>query len=164
MKDVCEFLTRYIMEDNESLNVITKHFKRTVIINGIFHNGNIDAPALPKRLNVDSEQVTITFRKSDYESICSIAYAIDCTPTRTTAILLQHAVCNVKAVNEFVYINMTHELTNGQINELRKVLSYVNRDNDNHSSWASLLSKIVGDVRPATKKLYEIVNEFLKSD
>jgi len=162
IKDVCEFLIAYIIRDKETINVLSTYFRRNVMIDQTFCNGDINAKHIGKRLNEPGELVSIFFKKTDYELICAIAYALDCTPTRTVAILLQHATCDIKAVNEYVYINMRHQLTEWQMKELRKVFRYINHYNDDRVSWASVLSKIVGDVRPSTKKLYELVNEFLK--
>lgn len=162
IKDVCEFLICYVVRDVETINVLSSYFRRNVIINETFHNGSLEVEHIGKRLNEPGEQVSITFKKPDYELICAYAYGLDCTPTRTTAILLQHATCDIKAVNEYVFRNLKQELTDGQIKELKKVFRYINYYNDDVITWASILSKIVGDVRPATKTLYDLVEEFLK--
>ena len=162
IKDVCEFLICYVMRDKETIDVLSSHFKRSVMISETFYNGNINIENIGKRLNEPGELVSITFKKPDYELISALAYALDCTPTRTTSILLQHAKCDIRAVNEYVYIYMNHQLTEGQIKELRKVLTYINSYNNDAVSWAAILSKIVGDVRPATRKLRDLVEEFLK--
>jgi len=162
LKDVGEFLTVFMLQDKDALTDLSEHFKRSVGIDNTLYNGNINARTIDKRLRVPSDLVAIRFKRIDFERICVLAFALDCTPTRATAVLLEQATRDIKAVNEYVYINMKHELTDGQMNELRKVLSYVNRYNNNSHSWMSLLSSIVGDIRPATKKLYELVNEFLK--
>lgn len=162
IKDVCEFLICHVIRDKKTIDVLATYFRRSVMIDQTFCNGNINVKHIGKRLNEPGELVSITFKKLDYELISALAYALDCTPTRTTSILLQHATCDIRAVNEYVYINMRHQLTEGQIKELRKVLTYINHYNDDAVSWAAILSKIVGDVRPATKKLYELVEEFLK--
>jgi len=161
IKDVCEFLALFVVQDNETLNKLSKYFKRGVVLGNTYYNGNIDAETIEKRLQVPSELVNIKFKRDDYEHIANLAYALDCTPTRTTGILLEHAARNVKAVNGYVYQNLVSGLTDGQMRELRKVLTYINRHNDDRSSWMTILSMIVGDVRPATRKLRELVEEFL---
>jgi len=163
LKDVSEFLTVFVMKERDAINELSKHFKRSVGIDSTFYNGNINAHTVDKRLRVPGELISIKFKRNDYELISALAYALDCTPTRATAILLEQASRNIKAVNEYVYINMVSELTEGQIRELRKVLSYVNRYDNDRSSWMSLLSAIVGDIRPATRRLREIVEDFLAS-
>lgn len=161
IKDVCEFLICHVIRDKKTIDVLVTHFRRSIMIDKTFCNGNINGKHIGKRLNEPGELVSITFKKPDYELISALAYALDCTPTRTTAILLQHASCDVSAVNEYVYVNMRNQLTEGQIKELRKVLTYINHYNDDAVSWAAILSKIVGDVRPATSKLRDLVEEFL---
>ena len=161
IKDVCEFLALFVVQDTETLSKLSNHFRRGVVLGNTYYTGNIDAHTIDKRLKVQSDMVNIKFKRDDYEYISTLAYALDCTPTRATAVLLEHATRNIKAVNEYVYQNLASGLTDGQMRELRKVLTYINRHNKDRSSWMTILSMIVGDVRPATKKLYELVEEFL---
>ncbi len=161
LKDVSEFLTNFVANDVHTLETLSKYFKRGVQLNTTFFNGRMDAVQISKRIYGDADLISIKFKQNDYDRIAAIAYGLDCTPTRATAILLELASRNVKAVNEYVYLYMNSELTPSQMEDLRKVLSYVNRNNKSNSSWLTLLSRIVGDIRPASQKLYQLVNEFL---
>lgn len=161
LKDVGEFLTLFVLDDRATINDLAMYFRRKVQIGNTYYNGNLTVKPIEKKIYGDRELITINFKSSDYDRIAAIAYGLDCTPTRTVAILLEYASNDIEAINEYVFQNMKHELTDGQMKELRKVLTYVNRNNENNSSWLSLLSKIVGDVRPASKRLYDLVNEFL---
>lgn len=160
IKDVCEYLTVFALRDKETIDILSKHLKRSIAINNTYYRGDLDAPTIRKRLRVPTDLITVKFIKTDYEIISALAYALDVTPTRVTAILLTSASRNIKAVNAYVREYMLGELTNGQMRELREVLTYVNRYNNDISSWVSLLSTIVGDIRPATKKLREMVEDF----
>lgn len=160
VKDVSEYLTLCIIRDKKELDALSKHFKRGIRIDNTFYTGDLNAPTIPKRLQVPTSLLSVKFTKTDFERISTLSYALDVTPTRTTAILLTAASRNIEAINAYVRQYMIEELTDGQIRELRTVLSYVNRYNTDKSSWLSLLSTIVGDIRPATKKLREMVAEF----
>lgn len=162
VKDVCEFLTVYILRDTATINTLSRHFKRSIQLGNTYYRGDINNPGVSKRLKVPSDHVSGKYKKNDFEIISTLAYALDCTPTRVNAILLESATRNIKAVNEYVHEYMTEELSDSQMRELRKVLSYVNQYNDDNSSWLSILSAVIGDIRPATTKLYELVEEFLK--
>lgn len=162
VKDVCEFLTTFILRDRDTIDALSKHFKRNIVINNTYYKGDIYTHTINKRLTVTTGLVTIKFKRNDYELISALAYALDCTPTRVTAILLESATSNIKAVNEYVREYLIEELTDSQMRELRKILSHVNRHNNDNSSWLSILSTVVGDIRPATRRLYEIVEEFLR--
>lgn len=162
LKDVCEFLIVFVLRDKDTINMLAKYFKRSIGIDKTYYLGDINVTPLSKRITGETVTVSIKFKRNDYETICALAYALDCTPTRATAILLIAALNNIRVVNKFIYEYMTEELSIGQMNELRKVLSYVNKHNDEHSSWLTALSIIVGDIRPSTKKLYELVEGFLK--
>lgn len=162
VKDVCEFLVVYVANDRQSLDTLSRHFKRSINVNRTYYVGHIDAEPISKRLSGNREKVTTKFMRQDYEVICALAYAMDCTPTRATAILLTQAVRNVSAVNAYVREYLNDELTDSQMRDLRQVLSYVHRYNNDNYSWASVLSAIVGDVRPATRSLRELVSEFIR--
>lgn len=164
LKDVSEYLVNYVSNDVHTLQTLAKYFKRGVQIDNTFYNGNPSNRGIAKRITSETDIISIKFTQRDYDKIAALAYGLDLTPTRTTAVLLELASQNVRAVNEYVYENMVSELTDNQMSELRKVLSYVNRNNKNNSTWLGLLSRIVGDVRPASKKLFQIVHEFLNAD
>lgn len=162
VKDVCEFLTVYAANDRQTIDKLSKFFKRGIPIGSTYYNGHSDATPITKRFSDNREKVTIKFKRDDFELISSLAYAMDCTPTRATAILLTQGVRNVGAVNAFVRKYLSKELTPNQLEDLRQILSYTHRyDNDNHS-WVSVLSAIVGDIRPAMRSLREIVDEFIR--
>lgn len=162
IKDVCEFLVCYVAKDKQTIDRFSVHFKRNIQIDRTLYLGDLNVVTVSKRLKVNSDQVSIKFKRDDYETISSLAYALDVTPTRATAILLEYAAANIKAVNEFVREYLIEELSEGQLSELRQVLSYVNMKNHyEKSTWLSLLSVIVGEVRPAARKLRELVEEFL---
>ena len=162
IKDVCEYLVIHIMRDRKTMDSLSMYFKRVVGIGDTYYRGDINNVGINKRLKVDAELVTVKFKRDDYDLICAIAYALDVTPTRATAILLEMATYNIKVINEYVREYMVDELHDWQIKELRRVLSYVNQYNDDNSSWLSILSAIVGDIRPAARKLRELVEEFLR--
>lgn len=162
IKDVCEFLVAHVIRDTNTITLLSKHFKRNVGIGSTYYRGDIENVSISKRLKVESGLVTIKFKRADYELICALAYALDVTPTRATAILLELATRNIKAVNKYVHEYLLDELSASQMRELRIVLSYVNQYNEENSSWLSILSSIVGEIRPATKKLYELVEDFIK--
>lgn len=161
IKDICEYLVVFALKDKQTFDTLTIYFKRSFFIDPTYYNGHLDAPSIEKRLKGPTEKVSIKFKKEDYELISTLAYALDCTPTRATAILLEMAAHNIKAVNEYVHKYLVDELTESQMRNLRKVLSYVNRYSNENSSWLTVLSTVVGDVRPSTIKLHDLVAEFL---
>lgn len=162
IKDVCEFLTVYAANDRRTIEKLSVFFQRDIPISGTYYFGHSDAIPITKRFFDKREKVTIKFKRDDFKSISDIAYAMDCTPTRATAILLTQGVRNVGAVNAFVRKYLEKELTAAQLEDLRQILSYVHKyDGDNHT-WLSVLSAIIGDIRPAVRSLREIVDEFLR--
>ncbi|MER2109208.1 MAG: hypothetical protein ABS949_19975 [Solibacillus sp.] len=163
IKDVCEYLVVYVIKDRETLDILSRQFKRGITLNTTHYFGDLNSPPIEKRIKTATVRVTVRFTGQDYDTISALAYALDCTPTRATSILLSMAIQNVAAVNAYVRDYLVDELSEGQLRELRQLLTYVNRySNDNHS-WLTLLSAIIGDIRPAMRSLREIVNEFIRN-
>lgn len=159
IKDVCEFLIVYATNDHQTLDILSRHFRRSVNVGTTYYIGSMDAQPIARRILGAREKVTIKFKRDDYEVISTLAYAMDCTPTRASAILLTRAIRNVGAVNAYVREYLVEELTASQLRDLRQVLSYTNRYGGDGHSWSSVLSAIVGDVRPATQLVSEFIRE-----
>lgn len=162
IKDVCEFLTVYAANDRDTLERLSKFIRYSIRIGNTVYIENSEAIPITKRFYDAREKVTIKFKGDDYQRISSLAYAMDCTPTRATAILLTQGVRNVGAVNAFVRKYLSKELTASQLEDLRQILSYTHRYDDDNHTWLSVLSAIVGDIRPAMRNLREIVDEFIR--
>ena len=126
VKDVCESLVCTVLREKQTLDVLSRYFKRSITIDNTYYRGDINTTAIEKRLQTPTGLVSVKFKSFDFELISAIAYGLDCSPTRTCSILLEVAVKNIKVVNEFIRSYMVEELTEGQMMELRKILTFVN--------------------------------------
>jgi len=161
VKDVCEQLVIYTMNDREVIDHLTQFFQRDIRLGNTIYRGFLDNPKARKRLLEYRERVTVRFKREDVEPIVILSYALDCSPTRTTAILLENGIRNMKFINRYVEEFLRSEITESQMRELRLLLKFVKEHEGTERSLASLLSVIVDEVRAPVTRVKDAVAEFL---
>lgn len=161
VKEICEQLCIAVMTDQKILTDLSTFFIRDIRIGSTFYLGELDNRHIKKRVDGSKERITIKFRRADYEVIYGLGYALDCSPSRVVAILLQLAMQDIRIVNRYIKRHLENELSEAQMKELKSVLRYINNMNNTHHSWASLLSQIFDDVGPVSR-IKDAITDFLK--
>ena len=161
VKDVCEWLCIHVINDRNNISHLSRYFVRDVWVGNTLYCGDITNKGFKKRVLGLSGRVTTRFKQPTYEVIAILSYALDCTPTRTVAILLDIAVKDIVTVNEYVKRFLNDNLTKNQMRELRAVLTEVNRNNHVNSSWATLLSHIVDNSNVPVTRIRDAIGDFL---
>lgn len=157
VKDVCEFLILFTLRDKSVYGELQPFFKRGVSYSGTFYAGDLGSLIVSKKITGLKGKLSIKLKQFHYDNLSLLAYALDCTPTRVAAILIEYAIKNVTAITDYINSNMMDNLSAGQINELKAIVSYVNSRNYN-------LMTIVenrNDVRQSFSMLRMIVDYFL---
>lgn len=161
VKDVCEKLCVEVMRDQKILSNLSMYFQRDIRIGSTLYIGKLENKHIKKRIECEKEKVTIKFKREDYEIIYALGYALDCSPTRVVAILLQIAMLDMRIVNGYIKQYLESELTESQMKELKGLMKYINEVSDTHHSWASLLSRVVDEVGKVTR-IKDAISDFLK--
>lgn len=161
VKDVCERLCFYVLNDNYAINQLAQYFKRDVRLGNTLYCGHISNKSVSKRESGENERVTVRFKQSEYDSIAIFGYALDCTPSRTVAILLNIAMRNIAYVNRYIKEYLEGNLTEIQMRELRGILKYVNHTSDKKQSWMAILGAIVDEVNSPIARVKDVIGEFL---
>lgn len=163
VKDVVEQMIIHSINSRKIVDDLSKYFRRQIHMNDTIFRGNIGMPRIAKREEGEREQVTTRLKQRDYEIVSALAYALDVSPTRVCAILLDAAMRDFHFINSYVRKYLTTELTPGQLNELQKILLFVNNDDEIEEklSLADLLSLIVNEVSTPITKLKDTVNDFI---
>ena len=88
---------------------------------------------------------------------------MECTPAKACSLLLDASVRDVDFVNDFVEEYLIEHLDDERMQELKKVLKYVNANNpyDETISWARLLSYMVEEVKVHAEKVQDTVTDFI---
>ena len=111
-----------------------------------------------------NERITIRFTQVSYEHISSLARALDVTPSKATALLLDASIRNTNLLNAFVKSYLHDHLDGNRMKELKEVLKYINKNNpyQEEISWFTLLSMIYEDVKESTSNVKDIVHHWMK--
>lgn len=161
-----EKMCQYGFSNKRILDCLSPKFKRDIRIDNTFYRGDCARSSITKRTrNGECERITLRFRSQDYELINALAYAMDCTVARACAVLLELIFSDIDFIDAYVKEYLEDNLNRKQMNELKKVMNYINkinyRDNNEGHSWASLLSHIVDEVKAPVENAQEIVNDFV---
>ncbi|MEC0526233.1 hypothetical protein P8822_00190 [Bacillus sonorensis] len=150
VKDVVEIVCEKGLKSKNVIDCLSKHFRRDFQYLNTFYLGDLNNDSLQsKRPLCHTERLTTRFTQATYENICSLSYALDVTPTRATALLLDASIRNTNVLNAFVK-NYLHQQLDGQrMKELKQVLKYINENNpyENEISWFALVSQIFEDLK-----------------
>lgn len=161
VKDVCPSLCMMVLKDRQTIENLSQYFKRDLLFDNTMFRGHVSNETIQKRINVPGERVTIRFSQSEYSSIALLAFALDCTVSRATAILLEISMSQIRFVNEYVKEYLSHELSESQLREFKEILRYVNRNGESHHSWFSLLAHVVDEVGSPVNRIKEAISSFI---
>ena len=164
VKDVAEEICINGFRRKSVLSYISTNFRRDIRIDNTLYMGDSLRPSVKKRTAPgQSERISIRFKGNMHESLSVIAYALDCSIARATALLLDATVREVDFVNEFVKDYLTEHVDEDRMNELKKVLKYINSNNPHEEevSWFVFLSYLMQEVKVHTDKVQDTITDFV---
>lgn len=164
VKELAERMCMKGITSQSVLSYLSNSFRRTVRVGSTLYMGNLDRPSLQvKSKSTLTSKITIKFSQSTYDAICVIAYALDVTPTRATALLLHASLYHSDFTNTFVRTHIENQLDGNRMKELRKVLQYINSSSDSTQrvSWTSFLSVIYDEFLTGTNSVSDSIQDFL---
>lgn len=161
VKEVCQQMAIMVLYDRKTIELLSKYFKRDLLTDRTIYIGNMENQTIAKRLKGRGERVTIRFTQKEYEALALLSFSLDCTTSRTVALLLEISMRNVRFINRYIKQYLTEHLSDSQMRELQAILRYTNREGESHHSWASLLAYVAEEVGGPVARIKEAVNEFL---
>lgn len=161
VKDVCPSLCMFVIKDRNTIEHLSQFFKRDLLFDNTMFRGHVTNKTISKRINVPGERVTIRFSQSEYSAIALLAFSLDCTVSRATAILLEISMSQARFVNAYIKEFLQHELSESQMREFKEILRYINRNGESHHSWASLLAHVVDEVGSPVNRIKEAISSFI---
>lgn len=161
VKDVCAELCSYVVYDKRIIEHLSQYFKRDIRLSNTLYFGNSSNKEISKRDKGINQRLSVRFTQHVYDSIAVLSYAMDCTPSRTVAILLNIAMKNAEYVNRYMKEYLEGNLSEQQMRELRGVLKYVNHTSDVQQSWMAILGTILDEVSAPMTRVKDAVSEFL---
>jgi hypothetical protein len=126
--------------------------------------GDLNRPSVQKRRsNGSTDRITIRFPQHTYENLTALAYALDVTPSRACALLLDASIHTSDFLNSFFKDYLHIHLADKRMKELTKVMKFINENNpyEEEISWAGMLSTIYDEMRDGMSSLSEVIHDFL---
>jgi hypothetical protein len=164
VKDVGEEICKAGLSSKKVVDYLSNNFRRDFRFGNTFYMGDLDRTSLKKvNGNEPKERITIRFRKEDYETLNLLAFALDVSTSKATAILLEASILNTHFIDRFTKQYLKEKLDDTRMKELKKVLRYINKNNpyDDHVSWGSLLSFLYDEVKTSTTTMTNAINNWI---
>lgn len=164
VKDVVEILCEKGLKSRKVVEYLSQYFRRDFqFINTLFI-GDFKRESLQyKYQSGKNVRITTRFNQTTYENISSLAYALDVTPSKATALLLDASTRNTNILNAFVKFYLHAHVDQSRIKELKQVLKYINKNNpyNEEISWFVLLSMIFDDIKDSTSNIKEKIHSWI---
>ena len=110
-----------------------------------------------------NERITIRFSQASYENIYSLSCALDVTPSKATALLLDASIRNTNLLNAYVKSYLNYHIDEVRMKELKQVLKYINKNNpyNEEISWFALLAIIFEDIKESTGNVKDVIHNWM---
>lgn len=142
VKDVIERVCIDGLASRSIMEILAQSFRRDIRFENTVFMGDLSRPSLNVRKAVGATgRVSVRFASEDYENIRMLSYALDCTVSRACALLLETALSHSDFITPFCRDHIRNKLSPHRIEELRKVIRYLNDNSssDDKISWALIL-------------------------
>lgn len=164
VKDVAEQICINGFGRKKVISHLSTNFRRDIRIDNSVYFGDFDRVSVRKRTAPgQSERISIRFKSDMYERLSVLAYALDCSVARACALLLDSTVREVDFINEFARDYIGKNVDKRRMEELKKVLQYINAGNpyEEEISWYTLLSYLMKEVKVSAEKVQDTVTDFI---
>lgn len=163
VKDIGEAICDCGLLSKQVIEHLSVNFKRPVRLMNTLYLGDLNRPSVQKRSTGSTDRITIRFPQHTYENLTALAYALDVTPSRACALLLDASIHTSDFLNGFFKDYLHIHLADKRMKELTKVMSFINENNpyEEEISWHLLLSNIYEEFMTGANTISEAIHDFL---
>ncbi|MDQ0186729.1 MULTISPECIES: hypothetical protein [Cytobacillus] len=164
VKDIVEMLCEKGLQSRKVMEYLSQYFRRDYQFFNTTFFGQLERESLQRKYqSPKNERVSVRFTQLTYEDIRNLSDALDVTPSKATALLLDASVRNANLLNAMVKLFLHEQLDPSRMEELKRVMKYVNKNNpyDEEISWFNLLSFIFDEVKDTTTNVKVAINNWL---
>lgn len=164
IKDVSEYICELGLSSKLVMDRLSEHFRRDLVFHNTCYVGNLEKTSLQRQKIIGpTDRVTIRFKKESYEKIDALAYALDVTPSKATAILLEVSLTNSDIINKYFKAYLKENLDPRRMNELKKIIKYIEQNNpyQDEFSWSEFLLYLFDGMKGNTRSISEKVSEWI---
>lgn len=165
IKDVSEKICEYGLQNRIVIEFLSKKFRRNYRFNSTVFIGDLARPSLQReRITGLKERITIRFTQQTYENINVMAYALDVTPTRATALLLDATIRNSEFINWFLKKHIVDQLDTNRQRELKEILKFINKNNpyNKEITISALIAYYFDEIKSGLLSFQEFIDKLKK--
>ena len=164
VKDIVESICIFGMNSRNVITILSKYFKRNVKFQNTLFMGHLDNPSIKRfEKGVKTERIGTRFKQHDYETLVTLAFALDVTPSRAAALLLDTSIRHSDFVNSYFQQYLSKNIDYNRMVELKKIIAFINDNNpyDDSVSWLALVSYIYAEIKDSTLSFNDTLNDFI---
>ncbi|MEK4966785.1 hypothetical protein MKX29_03665 [Cytobacillus sp. FSL R7-0696] len=164
VKDIVEILCEKGLQSRKVMEYLSQYFRRDYQFFNTTFFGQLERESLQRKYqSPKNERVSVRFTQWTYEDIRKLSDALDVTPSKATALLLDASVWNANLLNAMVKLFLHEQLDQSRMDELKRVMKYVSKNNpyNEEISWFNLLSFIFDEVKDTTTNVKVAINNWL---
>ena len=164
VKDVAEILCVKGLQSRKVIEYLSEYFRREYKFLNTIYMGDPGRESLQgKYQSRKNERITIRFTQATYENIFSLANALDVTPSKATALLLDASIRNTNLLNAYVKRYLHDHIDDIRMKELKQVLKYINKNNpyNEEISWFTLLSMMIEEIKGSTNSVKGVIHMWM---
>lgn len=165
VKELGETICEYGLQSLVVMDGFSNSFRRPYQLKSTLYLGTLERQSLQKRSQTgQNERISIRFAPETYEELKKFAYALDVTPSRAAALLLESSLNNSNFMNEYFRDYLKDQLADyKKMEQLTKAIRTMNQNSsyDQEISWGVLLSVLTDEMNAANMTLSEIVTDFI---
>ncbi|MCM3324669.1 hypothetical protein LG276_05380 [Cytobacillus kochii] len=164
VKDIVEILCEKGLQSRKVMEYLSQYFRRDYQFFNTTFFGQLERESLQRKYqSPKNERVSVRFTQWTYEDIRKLSDALDVTPSKATALLLDASVRNANLLNAMVKLFLHEQLDQSRMDELKRVMKYVSKNNpyNEEISWFNLLSFIFDEVKDTTTNVKVAINNWL---
>lgn len=164
VKDIVESICIFGMNSRNVISILSKHFKRNIKFQNTLFIGHLDNLSIKRfEKGVKTERIGTRFKQRDYETLVTVAFALDVTPSRAAALLLDTTIRHSDFVNSYFQQYLSKNIDYNRMVELKKIIAFINDNNpyEDSVSWLALISYIYAEIKDNALTLNDSLNDFI---
>lgn len=163
VKDVAESICIEGINSKKILDGLAENFKRNIRIANTFYIGDLSREPIPKKISGETGRISIRFTQLTYENIFALAYALDCTPSRATALLLEYCIKDPDFIKSFLQKYLDSYLDEKRLKELEKILTFINENNpeEEEVSFMAIISYLFEELKDTSINMRKALCEWI---
>jgi hypothetical protein len=165
LKDVGERLVYLGLYNRQVINDLSRLFRRPYWFSDfVMLEGDQEREGVQWQIGQDQHRIGLRFPKDQYEKLKQLAYSLDTSLTKATAILIQVSMHNQDSMINLLSWYVQGQLDQARMKQLEQVIFQINRKStykEKEISMGELLAFLFSKMGDRTKKISEMVTDWM---